>query len=116
MNGEKHSFEMFWLEMVKIIVLLECTSKFLQLIRYQESFCFLVEMLTQVFKDMYPFLVVFFTFTGVFVVVTDILEGKYDDENYQFMGPFPLIINMLQSFRNSIGDLTEPLYGEWIRE
>lgn len=86
----------------------------MQLIRYQESFCFLVEMLVQVFKDMYPFLVIFFTFTLGFVVITDILEGAYDDEDYIQMGSFPFLINGLQSFRNSIGDLAEPKYGMWI--
>ena len=82
MHKETHSGKMFWLEMVKIIVLLECTSKFLQLIRYRESFCFLVEMLVQVFNDMYPFLVIFFTFTGIFVIITDILEGGYSADDY----------------------------------
>lgn len=32
------------------------------------------------------------------------------------MGPFPMVINILQTFRNSIGDLTEPEYGRWIPE
>ena len=69
-------------------------------------------MLTQVSKDIYPFLVVFFTFCGIFSMVTLILEGEYDDEAYPFMGK--LLINILQTFRNSIGDLTEPKYGNWI--
>lgn len=45
-------------------------------------------------------------------MVTLILEGEYDDEAYPFMGK--LLINILQTFRNSIGDLTEPKYGNWI--
>ena len=112
---DKHTASRYWLEIVQIIVLIECSLKFLQLIQYNESFGYLVEMLTQVSKDIYPFLVIFFTFTGIFVIVTDIIEGGYPSDDYQFMANFHLIINMLQSFRNSIGDLAEPLYGKWIQ-
>ena len=102
--------------MVTIIVLLQSCLKFLMLIRYNESFCYLVEMLVQVSKDIYPFLVVFFTFCAVFVLITYILEGGYPDpdEVYNFM--HPMIINCLQTFRNSIGDLKAPNYGRWIAD
>lgn len=65
-------------------------------------------------KDIYPFLIVFFTFCAVFVLVTYILEGGYSFESYEYMKPFPILVNNLQTFRNSIGDLTEPEYGQWI--
>ena len=71
-------------------------------------------MLIEVSKDIYPFLIIFFTFCGVFSLTTLILEGGYDAEGYQFMGPYPFLINVLQTFRNSIGDLREPSYGRWI--
>lgn len=71
-------------------------------------------MLLQVSKDIYPFLIVFFTFCGIFSIVTLILEGAYSDEAYPLMDP--LSINILQTFRNSIGDLIEPKYGKWIPE
>ena len=114
MHKKEHSGEKFFLEMVTIICLLQSAAKFMQLIRYDENFCYLVEMLTQVSKDIYPFLIVFFTFCAVFVMVTYILEGNYSDESYKYMGPYPMLINMLQTFRNSIGDLAEPEYGRWI--
>lgn len=112
MTSNEYDSIKFWLEMVTIIVLLQCCLKFMQLIRYNESFCFLVEMLVQVSLDIYPFLVVFFTFCGVFTLITYILEGGYDDEDYPFMGKD--IINILQTFRNSIGDFKNPKYGPWI--
>ena len=62
MHKKEHSGEKFFLEMVTIICLMQSAAKFMQLIRYDESFCYLVEMLTQVSKDIYPFLIVFFTF------------------------------------------------------
>lgn len=115
-NRKHHTGEKFWLEMVTIVCLIQSSVKFMQLIRYNEAFCFLVEMLTQVFKDIYPFLIVFFTFNVLFVFVTYILEGGYGDDNYPYMGVFPILINNLQTFRNSIGDLAEPEYGAWIPE
>lgn len=81
--------------MVTIICLLQSAAKFLQLIRYDENFCFLVQMLMEVSKDIYPFLILFFTFCGVFSLVTLILEGGYSEENYPFMKPFPIWINIL---------------------
>ena len=81
--------------MVTIICLMQSAAKFMQLIRYDERFCYLVEMLIQVSKDIYPFLIVFFTFCAVFVMVTYILEGGYDPESYAYMDPFPMLINML---------------------
>lgn len=112
---DEHNAEKFWLEMVTIICLIQSAAKFLQLIRYNESFCYLVEMLMQVSKDIYPFLIVFFTFCAVFVLITYILEGGYDTEGYTYLEKFPMIINILQTFRNSIGDLKEPNLGKWIR-
>ena len=73
-------------------------------------------MLIEVSKDIYPFLIVFFTFLAVFVMVTFVLEGGYSFENYEYMKPFPLIVNNLQTFRNSIGDLAEPDIGKWIKD
>ena len=75
-----HGGTQFLLEMICIIVIIECALKMLQLIRFNESFGFLVEMLVQVFNDIYPFLVIFFVFVGFFVVVTDIIESGYDEE------------------------------------
>lgn len=71
-------------------------------------------MLNQVFSDILPFLIVFITFNIVFVLVNYILEGGYDSENYKYLAPYPLIINNMQTFRNSIGDLAEPEYGAWV--
>lgn len=71
-------------------------------------------MLIQVSKDIYPFLIVFFTFCAVFMLITQVIEGGYKADDYDYMGPFPTVINILQTFRNSIGDIKEPAYGNWI--
>lgn len=95
MSSTEYSTKRFWYEMFSIIVVLQSASKFLQLIRYNEAFCFLVEMLIQVSKDIYPFLIVFFTFCSVFVLVTYILENEYDPEDYDFMNNYPMLIILL---------------------
>lgn len=80
MSGER-----FYREMFSIICLIQSAVKFMQLLRYDENFCYLVQMLIEVTRDIYPFLVVFFTFCGLFSMVTLILEGGYDDESYPFI-------------------------------
>lgn len=104
-DSDGYTPALFWYNMLTIMVLVQSSLKFLQLIRYNEPFCFLVEMLVQVTNDIYPFCIVLFTFCGVFTLVTAIMEGDYDTEEYFFMSPFPLLINVIQTFRNSIGDL-----------
>lgn len=75
--------------------------KFLQLIQYSESFCYLVEMLLQVTKDITEFLIVFFAFNFVFVMVTYILETGYKQEDdweekqYQYIPDFSIIITII---------------------
>lgn len=83
----------FYREMCSIICLIQSAFKFLQLIRYDENFCFLVQMLIEVSRDIYPFLVVFFTFCGLFSMITLILEGCYDDESYPLISEH--MINIL---------------------
>lgn len=100
------------LQVLSIIVICQSAIKFLNLIRYNESFCFLVEMLVQVALDIYPFCIVLFTFCAVFVMVTLVLEHNYPTDAYPYMNPLTIII--LQTFRNSVGDLSEPKDYNWI--
>lgn len=48
------------------------------------------------------------------MLITRVIEGGYKPDDYDYMGPFPTVINILQTFRNSIGDIKEPDYGKWI--
>jgi len=50
----------------------------------------------------------------VFALVTYILEGGYDDAAYPHMGGSPIIITILQTFRNAVGDITEPGRSNWV--
>ena len=56
--------------------------KFLQFIRYNDSFTLLVEMLLQVFVDIGPFLVFFFLFALINTFMIDIMRGEFDDSDY----------------------------------
>ena len=49
--------------------------KLLQYIQYNEKFCFLVEMLTQVFADLYPFMAVFMLNVYVFCMIDFIMDA-----------------------------------------
>lgn len=110
-----HDGDSFWLDIWSIILLLQSAMKFLQLIRYNEPFSFLVAMLGQVASDIYPFLIIYFTFYGVFTLVTLILEGSYDNDDYgEELNT--LVINLIQTFRNTIGDVKEPKYEKWINK
>lgn len=91
-----HNGTKFWLEMVTIITVVMSAMKFLQLIRYNERFCYLACMLIQVVEDIKPFLVVLFTFSGIFMFVTIIIEGDYSQStDYDYLAPYPFIIMAL---------------------
>lgn len=67
-------------------------------------------MLVQVTYDVYPFCIVLFTFCAVFVMVTAVLEIHYDPIGYNGLEDYRLMVNIIQTFRNSIGDISNPLY------
>lgn len=67
-------------------------------------------MLVQVALDVYPFCIVLFTFCGVFLMVAMVLNVHYDPTSYPGMDNYRTIISILQTFRNSVGDLSNPMY------
>ena len=72
-------------------------------------------MLLQVFADIGPFLVFFFTFVLVNTFMLDILRAEIDDGDYEAI-PRTFLMTFLQVFRNSIGDIAVFGYGEWVRQ
>jgi hypothetical protein len=85
----------------------------LQYIRFDERYCFLVDMLTQVLQDLRPFFTIFLIFVFVFSLIIIIMEadGNTEGGDYLDMSPFTRIL--MQSFRISIGDVQINQYGKW---
>jgi len=72
-------------------------------------------MLLQVFVDIGPFLVFFFTFVLINTFMLDIMRAEIDDGDYDAI-PRTFLMTFLQIFRNSIGDIAVFGYGDWVRE
>lgn len=56
--------------------------KLLYYIKYKEQFCFLVQMLTQVFKDLYPFMTIFMINVYIFSMVDFVMDTDMKGEEY----------------------------------
>lgn len=68
-------------------------------------------MIAQVIVDLGPFLCTFLMFILLFTAITLIMESDYDDKDYSEVPKnFRILI---QTFRNSIGDIEPQKYGEW---
>ena len=68
-------------------------------------------MLTAVLIDLAPFLTIFLIFIFVFTMIVVIMEADIDPEDYAGIPKFMRI--MIQTFRNSIGDIAIIQYGKW---
>ena len=68
-------------------------------------------MLTAVLMDLAPFLTIFLIFVFVFSMIIIIMESDIDPEDYAGIPKFNRI--MIQTFRNSIGDIAIYQYGKW---
>ena len=60
-------------------------------------------MITQVFIDLIPFFSIFLMYIFVFSMITIIMEADFVKDGYEDVPRFLRIL--LQTFRNSIGDI-----------
>ena len=60
-------------------------------------------MITQVFIDLIPFFSIFLMYIFVFSMITIIMEADFVEDGYEDLPRFIRIL--LQTFRNSIGDI-----------
>ena len=88
--------------------------KLLNYIKYKEQFCFLVKMLTQVFKDLYPFMTIFMLNVYVFAMVDFVMENETEGEEYKNM--LRTFGSFIKIFRNSIGDISAVKLNHWSQE
>lgn len=103
------------LEIVLVLVVVTMSfAKILGYLRIYESYGFLVKMVALTFRDLIPFTIFFLLFIVFFASLYIVLKLDLDEEVYvdvkNVFGYF------LYSMRNSIGDLSEPLYTVWLEE
>ena len=60
-------------------------------------------MITHVFLDSIPFFTVFFMYILLFTIINIILEADFAEDDYPDLPRFTRVL--LQTFRNSIGDI-----------
>ena len=71
-------------------------------------------MLTQVFKDLYPFMTIFMLNVYIFAMVDFVMETDMEGEEYENM--IPTFRGFIQVFRNSIGDISAVGLDSWREE
>ena len=80
-------------------------------LRIYENFGHLIQMLANCFRDISVFLVFFITWILVYTMLLDMMEANFDDGDYPDLNI--ITITLLQMYRNSIGDISAPLYARW---
>ena len=85
--------------------------KLLQLIKYKEEYCFLVQMITQVFKDLSAFMTIFMLNVYIFAMVYFVMGVKFESPEYKDM--LTTFSGFIQVFRNSIGDIIPVELESW---
>ena len=94
-----------------IICLLQSMLKLLSLIKYKEEYCFLVQMITQVFKDLSAFMTIFMLNVYIFAMVYFVMGVEIENEEYKDM--YTTFSGFIQVFRNSIGDIVPVKLDAW---
>ena len=74
--GKEHDLKKIVRNIFTIICLLQSMLKLLKLIKYKEEYCFLVQMITQVFVDLSPFMTIFMLNVYIFAMVYFVMGVK----------------------------------------
>ena len=85
--------------------------KMIYFLRIYEEFGHLIQMLTNCIKDISVFLVFLITWILVYAMMLDMMDANFDDGDYPDLNT--IAITLLQMYRNSIGDISAPLYTRW---
>lgn len=74
----------------------------------------LVQLIIRVLQDAVDFTFFFFGWIYVFVLLNKILGAEFSDGDYPEFNEFFVMI--IQTYRNSIGDIAPPTYDLWTEE
>ena len=83
-------------------------------VRVFEQYGFLTTMVGKTIVDAVPFMIFFFMFVLFFSTVVMILELDIDPLDKSYPGMLDGIRITVQTYRNSIGDITTPNYSKWL--
>ena len=68
-------------------------------------------MLTNCIRDISVFLVFLITWILLYTMILDMMGANFDGKDYPDLNT--IAITLLQMYRNSIGDISAPLYTRW---
>ena len=113
-NSVEHRYMPY--NLVSIFCLWISMEKLFQYISIFDSFSFIVKMMSQVYIDLIPFLIIFFLFIAFFTFIIVIMVARVADvdgagNDYSGIGQFLKIF--ISNFRLSVGDLIVPDIGFW---
>lgn len=101
---------------INTLLVIQMLMKLMYFLRISGELSKLIKLVRQVFSDVFAFTFFFFGWVFVFVMLYQIAgidlvdkqtEGPYKDLNRG-------LALYIQSFRNSFGDITDPLYDFWL--
>ena len=108
MDEERYVLEMT----LNLISLFQAFAKGLSFVRLSDDFGFLVRMIGITITELTPFISFFFLYSTFFSVAFMIL--KIDNERYDRLDTN--FAYFMFGFRNSMGDLHQPQYKDWIEK
>jgi hypothetical protein len=108
---KKHNLYKLSDSCLHMIICYQSVIKILQYIRIYEKFSFLVQMMTQVAFDLFPFISIFLIVIMINSITIIVLEGDVSADDYYDLPRYLRVI--IQTYRDSIGDAAPYLFGPW---
>ena len=96
---------------INVFLLSMVTLKVFFFLRIYDDFGLLVQLFLQVLSDVTTFTTFFAGWIVIFAAIFQILGIQFDEADYPFLDTFTKYL--LYSYRNSIGDISPPLYDFW---
>lgn len=93
------------------LMLISIYTKLLFFLRMYEQYGKMIQLLWQCILDLRPFLLFFVTLIILVSLVLIVNQVTYDSQDYPYLPNFWIVF--LQTYRNSIGDLSPPDYSYW---
>lgn len=93
------------------ILIVQVFMKLLFFMKVFADYGFLVQMIGLSILDLGPFLAFFALWVLFFTIEFKVLQWEYDESEYASLNSFTQML--ILSFRNSLGDISLPVYEKW---